>query len=544
MSKVCFVISPLGAERSPVRKRADYVLETYIQPACERAGYDAVRADGGVGRDIVMGTTTALQNAPMAVAYLGPTPDSVPGSREGTGCWNANVMIEIGYRLASRLPLIFLCDQNAQGDVPELPLNLSTLKVIPLPRPDPKDPRWVDAEPQESVDNLVRQFRDEEQAGRILDSMHPVAAINAANAQLSTPNSLYYTAASDAADDVFGVQSGDGRGPRLVGCTMEQFLASTAKRMHPNQWEAFKRDQQSARNKLKLRAHGEDDKQSTAKVPIVFENHENDDYNHRAFLPIIVEDFRPQDRRLSWYNLRVLYLNVTTATEKVKGPDGEEYYACRLDPTSDVRLEPLKAPDPAIRVFLSYGSGNRASVRDVYNRLLALSPVVEPFMDVAINKGDNWVKVLRETMESSELCFLFLDGDAMGAGQQAEVDVLEARLMARKETDYPIVPVLLRSNQPPKLPAFLSTRQWAKFEDLTDLELRQILSSHFPKRCPGDWESRPGVWGSRPGDTGKVRVIETPVQPPNIQPPPIQPPPIQPPPVQPPLVEQRFRGED
>jgi hypothetical protein len=537
MSKVCFVISPLGPHNSATRKRADYVLNTYIAPACERAGYDPVRADGGVGRDIVMGTTTALQNAPMAVAYLGPTPDSVPGSREGAGCWNANVMIEIGYRLASRLPLIFLCDQNSQGDVPELPLNLSTLKVIPLPRPDPKDPRWVDAEPQESVDNLVRQFRDEELAGRILDSMHPVAAINAANAQLTTPNSLYYTAASDAADDVFGVQSGDGRGPRLVGCTMEQFLASTAKRMHPNQWEAFKRDQQSWRSKLKLRAHGEDDKQATAMVPIVFENHENDDYNHRAFLPIIIEDFRPQDRRLSWYNLRVLYLNVTTATEKVKGPDGEEYYACRLDPTSDVRLEPLKAPEPAIRVFLSYGSGNRAAVQDVYNRLLAMSPVVEPFMDVAINRGDNWVKVLRETMESSELCFLFLDGDAMGAGQQAEVDALEARLMARKDGDYPIVPVLLRSDRPARLPTFLATRQWAKFEDLTDRELRQILCSHFPKRCPRDWESRPGGWASRPADIGNVRFIETPDQP-QIETP------DQPQPTQPRPVERRYMGED
>src|SRR5262249_62207687 len=90
MSKVCFVISPWGPERSPVRKRADYVLETYIQPACERAGYEAVRADGDVGRDIVMGTTTALQNAPMAGAYLGPTPDSAPGSHEGTGRWKAH----------------------------------------------------------------------------------------------------------------------------------------------------------------------------------------------------------------------------------------------------------------------------------------------------------------------------------------------------------------------------------------------------------------------------------------------------------------------
>jgi hypothetical protein len=302
--------------------------------------------------------------------------------------------------------------------------------------------------------------------------------------------------------------------------------------MHPKQWEAFKRDQQSARSKLKLRAGGEDDKQSTAKVPIVFENHENDDYNHRAFLPIIVEDFRPQDRRSSWYNLRVLYLNVTTATEKVAGEDGQEFYVCRLDPTSDRRLEPLKARDPAIRVFLSYGSGNRANVQDVYNRLLGMSPVVEPFMDVAINKGDNWVKVLRETMESSELCLLFLDGDAMGAGQQAEVDVLEARLMARKEVDYPVVPVLLRSDRPPRLPTFLATRQWAKFEDLTDRELRQILFSHFPKRCPGDWESRSGGWGSRSVDTGKVRSIETSVQPPPVQLAPVQPPPLQSPPVE------------
>src|SRR4029450_5023596 len=170
----------------------------------------------------------------------------------------ATVMIESGARPAPRLPLLSLCAQASQGNVPDLPLNLQTLRVIGLPRPDPSDRKWVDPQPQKIVDRLIRQFRDEEQEGRILDSMHPVAAINAANAQLATPSNLYYTAASDVADDVFGVQSEDGRGPRLVGCTMEQFLASTAKRMHPSQWEAFKRDQQSARSKLKLRAHGED----------------------------------------------------------------------------------------------------------------------------------------------------------------------------------------------------------------------------------------------------------------------------------------------
>jgi hypothetical protein len=130
--------------------------------------------------------------------------------------------------------------------------------------------------------------------------------------------------------------------------------------------------------------------------------------------------------------------------------------------------------------------------------------------------------------------------------------VLEARLMARKDEDYPVVPVLLRSNQPARLPAFLGTRQWAKFEDLTDTELRQILWSHFPKRCPGDWKSRPGGWGKRPGDwgnvgdSGKVRSIETPVQPAPVQPPPVQLAPVQPPPLQSPPVERRrpAMGED
>src|SRR5215813_4838433 len=200
MAKVCFVISPLGAPRSLARTRADYVLDTYINPACREAGYEALRADQGIVGHIVKGTTNALKNAPMAVAYMGPGPEA-PG--DGPVSWNANVMIEIGYRLASRLPLIFLCDQDSRGDLPELPLNLRTLGMIALPRPDPKNSKWADNDPQETVKCLVRQIQEEEQAVRILDSMHPVAAINAANRQVTAPSNLYYTAASVTANDLF-----------------------------------------------------------------------------------------------------------------------------------------------------------------------------------------------------------------------------------------------------------------------------------------------------------------------------------------------------
>src|SRR5271157_3225727 len=115
MERVCFVISPMGDDNSPVRSRADYVLKTYIEPACQMAGYQAVRADQGVGRDIVAGVNTALQNAPMCIASMGSTPECSTASCSGTAFWNANVMIEVGYRLASRLPLIFLCDRDSGG---------------------------------------------------------------------------------------------------------------------------------------------------------------------------------------------------------------------------------------------------------------------------------------------------------------------------------------------------------------------------------------------------------------------------------------------
>ena len=478
MSKVCFVISPMGTEDSPVRERADYVLNTYIGPACKAAEYDALRADAGVGRDIVQGTNTALQNAPMAVAYMGrPTAESVPAPGEFPSCWNANVMIEIGYRLASRLPLIFLCDQDA---LPHLPLSLKARNVIGLPRPDPANPGWVDPQRQKTVDRLTRQIRDEEQAMRLLDSAHPLAAINAANSQAERPDNLLYTAASVAANSLF---FGNEQGRRLVGRRMDQFLDELKKRMHPAQWRAFERDQIEARTKL---SQGE---QAIAKVPIVFERHENPNYNHRAFLPIIVQDYRPPEDGFNWFNLRVLYLNVTTATEKVKDGNGEEYYECRLDHRSDRSLEPLKPHQP-IRIFLSYRSDNRAMVEAVYRRLVAMKPYVAPFIDTSMTAGVNWLYTLETKLRDSELCFLFLDGKDVGPGQQVELGAILARLFTREGKKYPVVPVLLPSSgPPPDMPFFLSNLQRQNYADLTEPKLQQILWSSFRERCPDDWAS-------------------------------------------------------
>jgi hypothetical protein len=307
-----------------------------------------------------------------------------------------------------------------------------------------------------------------------LDSTHPLAAINAATNEGDTPDNLFYTAASVAANSLF---FGDGPAPRLIGQRMDQFLVELKRRMHPAQWRAFKRDQIRARTELNQGLP------AIARVPIVFQGHENSNYNHRAFLPIVVQDYRPQQDAPNWYNLSVLYLNVTTATVKERDDQyDEEYYVCKLDQWSDRRLAPLKAYEP-IRIFLSYRSDNRPKVEAICRQLDSFKPYVAPFMDTSIQGGDDWLATLERSLEQSELCFLFLDDKDVGPGQKEEVRSLIAQLFARTERTI-VVPVRLR---PVELPFFLRTKQWVEFGNLTERKLQEILSHSFPRRCPDDW---------------------------------------------------------
>ncbi len=41
----CFVISPIGDDGSPIRERANIILEYVVAPAVAECGYHAVRAD-------------------------------------------------------------------------------------------------------------------------------------------------------------------------------------------------------------------------------------------------------------------------------------------------------------------------------------------------------------------------------------------------------------------------------------------------------------------------------------------------------------------
>ena len=257
---------------------------------------------------------------------------------------------------------------------------------------------------------------------------------------------------------------------------MAQFLDGVKERMHPIQWKMFRRDQVSARESLKNK------QVSVANIPIVFENHNYGRLNRRAYLPIIVQEFqRNREGENNWFNLRVLYLDVTTVTDKACLSNGDEYYACRLDPTSVKTLEPLRE-FVGIKAFLSYSRRNYEKVEPILELLKGLGPYVNPFIDLGIEAGQRDIPQLQKALENANIVFVFLDSQEMGPGQTFEVERIVKRTMAGGT--QVVVPVLLGEA---KLPPFLEGFEWVKFNELDLPRIQRMLVTHFGDQCPDEW---------------------------------------------------------
>jgi hypothetical protein len=109
----CFLIAPIGDERSEIRKRSDLVHEYIVSPAAEELGQVAVRADqlatpGRITRQII----DHLLHARSAVADL-------------TGR-NPNVFYELAVRHTARMPVALIVDEGEAA----LPFDIAQMRVI------------------------------------------------------------------------------------------------------------------------------------------------------------------------------------------------------------------------------------------------------------------------------------------------------------------------------------------------------------------------------------------------------------------------------
>ena len=137
--KTCFVISPIGAEGSDVRRRADQILRHVIGPAAEAAGFSAIRADQISEPGLI--TTQVIQHIvddPLVIADL-------------TGS-NANVFYELAIRHAIRKPLVQIIQKDEK-----IPFDVAGMRTIPVDHRDLDSVQEAKTEIEKQIHSILKR---------------------------------------------------------------------------------------------------------------------------------------------------------------------------------------------------------------------------------------------------------------------------------------------------------------------------------------------------------------------------------------------------
>ncbi|MDN3515435.1 MAG: hypothetical protein NG747_13685 [Candidatus Brocadia sp.] len=302
MSFSCFVISPLGT------KDATFVLKEIIKPAC-KSNYKVIGADEEVmirgdkqipvqkSKDNDTGNISDrvfnnLENADIVIAYLG-SPQKGNGN-DKKWYWNGNVMLEAGYRMGLRKPIVFVRAGRENEEIePLLPFDIHDRTVVELPKKED----LTDPDALENKRKEIRAYCDKF-IPLILTSRGEMKEHHAWPAITLWFRGGVGTVigASKAAKELFGME-------QLTGMNIVDLIEKLKTRMPPIQAENFDREQDEMLGKL-LKG-----KIPKAKVCIFFSkqapSHENKILN--AWLPVISSyniDITPMEVTVLYYDVK------------------------------------------------------------------------------------------------------------------------------------------------------------------------------------------------------------------------------------------------
>ncbi|MDB5319417.1 MAG: hypothetical protein JWN40_1048 [Phycisphaerales bacterium] len=298
----CFVISPID-KHDP---RIDDVFDNLIVPVARAAGYEPRRADQIEGPDRLDVITGHLNDAPMAIAYLGrPAPT-----------WRQDVILEVGYRIAREKPLVLISEPpepDADGEILSLtdllPFHLRQTTVTEVPK-----------QPGQAVAKLAREFRAtlKKAAERKWTSPFPFMEIRFQNLD----EDLTITEVSPEARRLFG------EAYFAEGNSVEAMRASMKARIGEPQYGACRKHFRLILKELdaRLGGFGDDEDQGAmlSGVPMIFKEEFDKpaDQPRVGHLPVIVRHAVEGATKV----LRIVYLPVSHSLKLT--PKG--YYVSEL----------------------------------------------------------------------------------------------------------------------------------------------------------------------------------------------------------------------
>jgi hypothetical protein len=307
----CFVISPIGREGSSIQNRANYVFDTYIKPACDGTNYRPVRGDAMTGSNVLDDIILALQADPMVIAYLGnPNPE-----------WNPNVMLEIGARLLTNMPIVCLRDAPVEGEEEKpLPFDLLNQRVIYIPsgslNRDTEDECDIIATKIRTIREMIKE------AGEAEAWQHPYACATIFIDRVAKDHR--FIESSKELEKLFEMKN-------IIGAKLDQVIDHITHKMVENQRQPFIEEQRRLIADITAPPVFEQSiiKDVSASIPIVFEHHQI--FSKKAFLPIIVRFLMTKE----FLKITVLYIDVSSICEKTE----IGHYVCSFCKRKEALLE-------------------------------------------------------------------------------------------------------------------------------------------------------------------------------------------------------------
>lgn len=401
--KKAFVIQAVGESKSATRDRADRVLEHIIEPACTKASYRAERADEMVTRTIVEPIISALNTYPLVVADLGAPP------------WNPNVLMEVGFRLATGRPIVFVADVDPKPDL--LPLHLRNVRIHVINSEAPS------ADNVEDLKNSIRQYGPDV---KYWASDYPTIEFSISRSSAEGGRFIF---ANDEAARLYGLNCAED----IIGKPLIEIEPQLQKFIPAVHYKEYEKDQNNILAKVWKKEVGP----KTAEIPLWFRDHDCPTEKDQIYWPLLVQYryYSPEDPDTDAV-MRVIFVNVKewdqihpdnrTPPQVLKVPD-----LFRVDP------RPVKQ---TYDIFLSYNSKDNAYAKEIFDLLEGFG--LKVWYDKKSLVGQKPLSVeLLEAVANSRAVFVVIGRNRLGSWQgPIEVD---SQLLTSLRGKKPMLTLLL-----------------------------------------------------------------------------------------------------